>query len=72
VLLKVNDRDMALTIYNVAHGDTHFFARWFDLFGTYLFDDTGLKQPEPFNNNILNTHQKADRSAPGESHVRID
>jgi hypothetical protein len=39
------------------------------LFGTYLFDDTDLKQPDPFNNDILNTHTTRTTAVLEESHT---
>jgi len=40
-----------------------------NLFGTYLFDDTDLKQPDPFNNDILNTHTRRQTVVLQESHT---
>jgi hypothetical protein len=40
-----------------------------NLFGTYLFDDTDLKQPDPFNNDILNTHTRRQTVILEESHT---
>ena len=39
------------------------------LFGTYLFDDTDLKQPDAFNNDILNTHTTRQTVVLEESHT---
>jgi hypothetical protein len=39
------------------------------LFGTYLFDDTDLKQPDSFNNVILNTHTRRQTVVLEESHT---
>ena len=37
--------------------------------GTYLFDDTDFKQPDPFNNNILNSHTRRQTVVLQESHT---
>ena len=39
------------------------------LFGTYLFDDTDLTQPDNFNNIILNTHTRRQTAVIEESHT---
>src|ERR1700730_4247571 len=39
------------------------------LFGTYLFDDTDFKQPDSFNNVILNTHTRRETVVLEESHT---
>jgi hypothetical protein len=39
------------------------------LFGTYLFDDTDLKQPDAFNNDILNTHTRRQTVVLEENHT---
>jgi hypothetical protein len=39
------------------------------LFGTYLFDDTDLKQPDAFNNDILNTHTRRQTVVIEEAHT---
>ena len=39
------------------------------LFGTYLFDDADLKQPDSFNNVVLNTHTRRQTVVLEESHT---
>ncbi|HEY2646144.1 MAG TPA: TonB-dependent receptor, partial [Candidatus Acidoferrales bacterium] len=39
------------------------------LFGTYLFDDTDFKQPDAFNNVILNSHTRREDVVLEESHT---
>jgi hypothetical protein len=39
------------------------------LFGTYLFDDTDFKQPDSFNNVILNSHTRRETVVIEESHT---
>jgi hypothetical protein len=40
-----------------------------NLFGTYLFDDTDFKQPDSFNNVILNSHTRRQTVVLEESHT---
>src|SRR5258706_9046796 len=47
----------------------HKFGPNDNLFGTYLFDDTDLKQPDSFNNVVLNTHTRRQTGVLEESHT---